>query len=55
MGGRLRIALTYTYSGGDGGMCVCARACVCSRMCVRAYVGMRACMMCLQYIYDNKI
>ena len=31
------------YSGGDG--CVC----VCSCMRVRAYVGMRACMMCLQY------
>ena len=31
------------YSGGDGGVCVC------SRMRVRAYVGMRACVMCLQY------
>ena len=34
------------YGGGDGG--------VCSRMRVRAYVGMRACVMCLQYT-DNKI
>ena len=32
------------FGGGDGGVC-----CVCSRMCVRAYVGMRACVMCLQY------
>ena len=31
------------YDGGDGGVCVC------SRMRVRAYVGMRACVMCLQY------
>ena len=29
------------YGGGDGS--------VCSRMHVRAYVGMRACVMCLQY------
>ena len=29
------------HSGGDGG--------VCSRMGVRANVGMRACVMCLQY------
>ena len=35
------------YSSGDGGVCVC------SRMPVLAYVGMRACVMCLQY--DNKI
>ena len=33
------------YGGGDGGVSVC----VCSRMRVRAYVGMRACVMCLQY------
>ena len=33
------------YGSGDGGVCVC----VCSRMRVRAYVGMRACVMCLQY------
>ena len=31
------------YSGGDG--CVC----VCSRMRVHACMGMRACVMCLQY------
>ena len=31
------------YGGGDGGVGVC------SRMRVRAYVGMRACVMCLQY------
>ena len=31
--------------GGVTAVCVC----VCSRMRVRAYVGMRACMMCLQY------
>ena len=37
------------YGSGDGGVCVC----VCSRMLVLAYVGMRACVMCLQY--DNKI
>ena len=33
------------YGGGDGGVCVC----VCSRMRVRAYVGMHACVKCLQY------
>ena len=33
------------YGGGDGGVCVC----VCSHMRVRAYVGMCACVMCLQY------
>ena len=31
------------YGGGDGGVCVC------SRMRVRAYVGMRARVMCLLY------
>ena len=31
------------YGGGDGGVCVCAHTQA------RAYVGMRACMMCLQY------
>ena len=31
------------YGGGDGGVCVC------SSMRVRAYVGLRACVMCLQY------
>ena len=31
------------YGGGDGGVCVC------SRMRVRAYIGMRAFVMCLQY------
>ena len=31
------------YGSGDGGVCVC----VCSRM--HAYVGMGACVMCLQY------
>ena len=36
---------TNLYGGGDSGVCVC----VCSRMRVRAYVGMRACVMCLQY------
>ena len=35
------------YGGGDGGVCVC------SRMRVRAYVGMRACVMCLQYTIIN--
>ena len=34
------------YGGGD--VCELAHA-------LRAYVGMRACVMCLQYIYDNKI
>ena len=29
--------------------------CVCSRVRVRMYVGMHAYMMCLQYLYDNKI
>ena len=33
------------YGGGDGGVCVR----VSSRMRVRACVGMRACVMCLQY------
>ena len=33
------------YGGGDGGV----RVCVCSRMRWRPYVGMRACVMCLQY------
>ena len=47
------------YGGGDGGVCVCVcvRACVClcvyvcvcSHMRVRAYVGLCACVMCLQY------
>ena len=35
------------YGGGDGGGGVCV--CVCLRICVCAYVGMRACVMCLQY------
>ena len=30
------------YGGGDGGVCVLAHA-------LRAYVDMRACVMCLQY------
>ena len=34
------------YGGGDGGVCVC----VCLRIRVCAYVGMRACGMCLQYM-----
>ena len=33
------------YIGGDGSVCVC----VCSCMCVHVHVGMRACVMCLQY------
>ena len=33
------------YGGGDGSVYVC----VCSRMHVHACVGMRACVMCLQY------
>ena len=33
----------YLDGGGDGGVYVC------SRMRVRAYGGMRACVMCLQY------
>ena len=35
------------YGGGDGGVCVCARACVCARTlaCVRDVVA----------VYDNKI
>ena len=31
------------YGGEDGGVCVCSLMCVC------AYVGMRACVMYLQY------
>ena len=34
------------YGCGDGGVCVCA----CSRMRVPECVGMRACVMCLQYM-----
>ena len=38
---------TNLYGGGDGSGD--GGVCVCSRMRVRAYVGMRACVMCLQY------
>ena len=40
---------TNLYGGGDGGVCVYVCVCVRSPMRVRAYVGMRACVMCLQY------
>ena len=39
----------YGGGGGDGGVCVCVCVCVCSRMRMRAYVDMRACVICLQY------